>query len=83
MWYGIQGPVACTCFLMIPVGYCWLLAVPALSVLRVVSSDLMAATVADELITNKAHPCVTWSKKEALDRCVNVETWTKDIPAVV
>ena len=59
------------------------MAVSALLVLRVVSCDLMTATVADELISSKAHPCVTWSKKEALDRCVNFETWTKDIPAVV
>ena len=43
----------------------------------------MSQSVADSFITNKVAPQVTWTAREALDRCLHAEPWTKDIPRIV
>ena len=43
----------------------------------------MSQSVADSFITNKVAPQVNWTAREALDRCLHTEPWTKDIPRIV
>ena len=40
-------------------------------------------SVADSLKSSGVTACITWSKKDAVDRCTRVEKWTKSLPSVV
>ncbi len=43
----------------------------------------MSQSAADSFIADKVAPQVTWTAREALDRCLNNEPWTLDIPRIV
>ena len=83
MCIGLFVAVSCACFSVCFTSYIieahtvWFVCLYAMPL------PALPQSVADSLASQNADPCVTWTRQDALERCVKFDVWTKEIPLII